>query len=202
MAQSVVRPEAVMDRRRYRSALRRLRVVGSGVAWAGVLASVPALAAQTAVGDSARPVTAAGPDGRAPTAGVPDSAGSARTGGDSVAAPSRPPTLPVPTSLPPDSTMRRACAGLGAGALAPNLLVVVFRAGTLHDDRVAAAKAVGGSLGMPTRAGEEYVYLSDDAGRLEGTADRLIRQDPVTRVSPVSCPPLSPSAPGPPAARP
>lgn len=204
--------------------MRRARVSargrrGPGVVWRalrhGVLACGAALATASALfaqatGDSAQaatdsvpPRTTSGPDGRTPAAVGPDSVrgidggAAARTQSDTVpsaARPSAPAASPIP---PPDSTLRRACAGIGAGALAPNLLVVMFRPGTPPEDRIAAARAVGGSLGTPTGSGEEYVQLTADAGPLPTVADRLIRQDPVTRVSPAPCPPAKPTLPGP-----
>lgn len=100
-------------------------------------------------------------------------------------------TGPLVVNLsPPDTTLMRACAGAPAGSLAPGLLAVVFRAGTSGPEKVAAAKTVGGTLAGPTAAGgEEYVRLSADAPALTVVADRLIRADPVTRVSPAPCPP-------------
>ena len=92
---------------------------------------------------------------------------------------------------PPDTILTRACEGAPAGSPAPGLLAVVFRAGTADRDRTAAAKAVHGTLAGASGAGEEYVRLPADAPPLTVIADRLIRQDPVTRVSPAPCPPTA-----------
>jgi hypothetical protein len=97
---------------------------------------------------------------------------------------------PSPTTLAPtDTTLARVCRGVPGGIEAPGLLAVVFRAGTSDQDRIAAAKSVGGTLGGPSEYGEEYVLLPPDAGALTVVADKLIRQDPVTQVSPAPCPP-------------
>lgn len=87
-----------------------------------------------------------------------------------------------------DTTLTRACAGAEPGSEAPGLLAVNFRPGTPDKARADAARAVGGTLAGPNEYGEEYVILSPDAGPLPAVADRLIRQDPVTRVSPLPCP--------------
>jgi hypothetical protein len=85
------------------------------------------------------------------------------------------------------------------GREAPGLLAVVFRTGTIDRDRIAAAKAVGGSLAGRSAYGEEYVRLAVGSGPLAAVADRLIRQDPVVRVSPAPCPAQAITPPAPPA---
>lgn len=109
--------------------------------------------------------------------------------------------LPINVSAgqPSDTTLARACKGLPGGSEAPGLLAVIFRGGTSDRDRIAAAKAVGGSLGGQSAHGEEYVKLAVGAGPLTAVADRLIRQDPVVRVAPAPCPPqaiVAPARPG------
>ncbi|HET6579207.1 MAG TPA: hypothetical protein VFG66_12850 [Gemmatimonadales bacterium] len=163
----------------------------------------PALA-QTAADSAASAATGVYPARpTAPDSGRPagDSAGSVRSdsagvravAGDGPRADTAVSTGPLVVNLsPPDTTLMRACAGAPAGSLAPGLLAVVFRAGTSGPEKVAAAKAVGGTLAGPTAAGgEEYVRLSADAPALTVVADRLIRADPVTRVSPAPCPPAA-----------
>lgn len=93
-----------------------------------------------------------------------------------------------------DTTLARACAGAPAGSEAPGLLAVMFRPGTSDQDRAAAAKAVGGTLAGPNDYGEEYVRVPPDAGPLTVVADKLIRQNPVTRVGPAPCPAPEPVA--------
>ena len=114
---------------------------------------------------------------------------------DSAAASSPPRALPpaVTALAPVDTTLARACDGLPGGTEAPGLLAVIFRSGTPDSSRAAAAKAVAGTLAGPSGYGEEYVRLPPDAGRLTIVADRLIRQKPVTQVSPVPCPPPPPA---------
>jgi len=117
--------------------------------------------------------------------GTPDSAGT------SAPVPATPQTV---TALAPvDTTLARACNGAPGGTEAPGLLAVVFRSRTPDTARIAAAKAVGGTLAGPTGYGEEYVRVPPDAGPLTVVADRLIRQKPVTQVSPVPCPPPPPA---------
>ena len=109
----------------------------------------------------------------------------------------------VTVVAPQDTVLARACAGLPAGAEAPGLLAVVFRPGTSDTARAAAARAVGGRRAGLSEYGEEYVQVPPDAGPLPAVADRLIRQEPVTAVSPAPCPapaeepaPTQTSAPG------
>jgi hypothetical protein len=102
-------------------------------------------------------------------------------------------TTVVPAG-PPDPVLARACAGESGGAEAPGLLAVLFRPRTPEPAQIAAAKAVGGSLAGDSPYGETYVLVPDSAGPLPAVADRLIQQDPVTSVSPVPCPALSPAA--------
>lgn len=114
---------------------------------------------------------------------------------DSAGAPLPTHAIPqVVTALAPvDTTLARACDGLPGGTEAPGLLAVVFRSRTPDTARVAAARAVAGTLGGPTGYGEEYVRVPPDAGPLTVLADRLIRQRPVIQVSPVPCPPPPPA---------
>lgn len=108
--------------------------------------------------------------------------------------------FPVEVSeAPADPILARACAGEPGGAEAPGLLAVVFRARTPDTEQAAAAKAIGGTLAGQSPYGDIYVTVPDSAGPLRDVADRLIRQDPVTTVSPVPCPP---EAAPPPAASP
>jgi hypothetical protein len=109
-------------------------------------------------------------------------------------------SLPINVSdgPPSDTTLARACIGMPGGTEAPGLLAVVFRSGTSDRARIAAAKAVGGSLGGESNAGEEYLKLAAGTEPLAAVADRLIRQDPVVRVAAVPCPPqaiVSPARP-------
>jgi hypothetical protein len=117
--------------------------------------------------------------------GTPDSAGAP--------APVRATPEAVTALAPVDTTLARACNGAPGGTEAPGLLAVVFRSRTPDTARVAAARAVGGTLAGPTGYGEEYVRVPPNAGPLTVVADRLIRQRPVTQVSPVPCPPPPPA---------
>jgi hypothetical protein len=98
---------------------------------------------------------------------------------------------------PPDAVLARACAGEPGAAQAPGLLAVVFRPATPDAAQTAAARAVGGTLAGLSPYGETYVLVPDSAGPLPAVADRLIRQDPVTTVSPVPCPANASAAPAP-----
>jgi hypothetical protein len=133
------------------------------------------------------------PGGTAPGGTVPGGTMPAGTmPGDTAPGGTRPyvgPTTTVVSLGPSDTTLARVCQGMTAGTQAPGVLAVLFRAGTSDPDRVAAAKSVGGRLGGPSLYGEEYVLLPPDAGPLTMVADRLIRQESVTQVSPAPCPP-------------
>ena len=153
---------------------------------------------QAAVDTTRRTSTDTSGAGRAAATGVfapaPAATPSAGSPSPTSAAPGGvPPQVgPAPSAVsvgPSDTVLARACQGMAAGTQAPGLLTVMFRAGTSDRDRAAAAKSVGGTLGGPTAYGEEYVVLPPDAGPLPVVADRLIRQDPVTQVSPAPCPP-------------
>lgn len=127
-----------------------------------------------------------------------DSAGAASAIGDRAADDSAADSSTAASSDPAatDTTLTRACAGAEPGSEAPGLLAVNFRPGTPDKARADAARSVGGTLAGPNEYGEEYVILSPDAGPLPAVADRLIRQDPVTRVSPAPCPgPIATEAP-------
>jgi hypothetical protein len=99
-----------------------------------------------------------------------------------------PPTAAPPPSAPSDSVLAAACAQ--GGSLAANLLVVLFTPTASDSDRVALAKAVGGTLAGPAdavRAGGYYLQVPN--GDLDPTvADRVIRYPTVQEVGPVSCP--------------
>ena len=160
------------------------------------------LSAQTVVpsptrtrADSARAgsdTTRATPSDTTRSAG-PDSA--ARAASDSVRAPApaappsqAAPAAPPPSQAPADSVLAAACAD--GGGLAANLLVVLFVATAADSDRVALAKAVGGTLAGPAdavRAGAYYLQVPN--ADLDPTvADRVIRYPTVQEVGPVSCP--------------
>ena len=146
----------------------------------------------------ARPAAADSTRATGETAGTPrrDSTGLVSAGPDSAAiggqrgAPMAPAGPLVVNLAPPDTVLMRACEGEPAGSPAPGLLAVVFRAGTSDQEKAAAAKAVGGALAGPTTGGgQEYVRLPADAPALTAAADALIREDPVSEVSPALCPP-------------
>ena len=181
--------------------LRWQRHCALAAGWVFGLAG-PAIGAAQTSGDTAPGTPAVSDSVRRPTGD------SARATSDSAApngAPSAPgtvwvnPNTPAPAAgslpidvsdgPPIDTTLARACIGLPGGSEAPGLLTVVFRGGTRDRDRIAAAKAVGGSLAGESMAGEEYVKLAAGAEPLAAVADRLIRQDPVVRVAPAPCPP-------------
>jgi hypothetical protein len=175
----------------------RAAVAAAALAFLGTAPVVAQTAADSAASAATGvyPAQPAAPDSGRPAAdsaaGVRnDSAGARSVAGDVRQADSTVSTGPLVVNLsPPDTTLMRACEGAPAGSLAPGLLAVVFRAGTSGPEKVAAAKTVGGTLAGPTAAGgEEYVRLSADAPALTVVADRLIRADPVTRVSPAPCP--------------
>lgn len=119
--------------------------------------------------------------------------------------PATPPPAMLPAASPappPDAVLAKACAGESGGAEAPGLLAVTFRAGTAESAQADAARAVGGTVSGESPYGDTYVSIPDNAGPLPLVADRLIRQEPVTTVSPVPCPnaPAPPPAPTLPAA--
>jgi hypothetical protein len=151
-------------------------------------AQAPADTTRADTGRAARAADSAGaakPDSGAtgaPGAQVPNAAGP----GGAAASPAVPPAAVY--VAPTDTTLARACDGAPAGTEAPGLLAVLFRAGTSDRDRAAAAKAVGGTLAGTSDYGEEYVRVPETAGPLVAVADRLIRQEPVTQVSPAPCP--------------
>jgi hypothetical protein len=114
-------------------------------------------------------------------------------------------TPPAPVSTPSpaqataaaDTTLKRVCTSAAPGMLAPGLLAVVFRPGTTKPEAIEAARAVGGAIAGMSDAGEVYVEVPPAAGPLAVVADQLIRQNPVTRVSPTPCPAPPPASPPP-----
>jgi hypothetical protein len=162
------------------------------------LLSVPAatVTAQTAADSAASAATGVYP---APPV-APDTG---RSGGDTARGDSAAPSGPLVVNVaPPDTILLAACAGAPPGSMAEGILAVVFRSGSTDRERVAAAKTVDGVLAGPaTSVGEEYIRLTSAAPSLTVAADRLIRQDAVTRVSPAPCPPpaLPPAPPSTPA---
>lgn len=168
--------------------LATLAMIGATAARAQVVGDS---VAQTA-GDTLRP------SGVAPR---PDS-----VSGDTTA-PSAAPPLPATASPAPpapaapvqpgDTTLQRACKGMAPGALAPGLLAVVFRTGTTKPEAIEAARAVGGTIVGMSEKGEVYVEVPASTAPLPVAADQLIRQNPVTQVTPTRCPsaPASPAAP-------
>ncbi len=165
---------------------------------AGLL-SLPTTAAtaQTAADSAASAATGVYP---APPV-APDTG---RSGGQTARADSAAPGAPLVVNVaPPDTILMSACAGAPPGSMAEGILAVVFRSGSTDREQVAAAKTVGGVLAGPAAGtGEEYVRLTADAPPVTVAADRLIRQDAVTRVSPAPCPPpalpaAAPSTPAP-----
>ena len=108
--------------------------------------------------------------------------------GQASPAPAAAPAAPQPSPAAMDSVLAAACAG--GGGLAANLLVVLFTPTAADSDRVALAKAVGGTLAGPAeavRAGGFYLLIPN--ADLDPTvADRVIRYPTVQEVGPVSCP--------------
>jgi hypothetical protein len=153
--------------------------------------SADASAAGQVPAGASSPTAAGGDSATAAAASTPAPTGAPSTG---IQPPSGAASAVLTRVEPADTTLARACAGATAGSMAPGLLTVVFRPGTPDKERAAAARAVGGTLGGPTEYGEEYVRVPSDAGPLAVVADRLIRQDPVTRVSPAPCPAPMPAA--------
>jgi hypothetical protein len=144
--------------------------------------------ARPAAADTGRAASDTASAARSDSAGlVPPVADSAAGGGQRA---DHAPAGPLVVNLaPPDTTLMRACEGEPGGSPAPGLLAVVFRAGTSDQEQAATAKAVGGVLAGPTAAGGEvYVRLPADAPALTVAADELIREDPVSQVSPALCP--------------
>jgi hypothetical protein len=111
---------------------------------------------------------------------------SARTPAPATSQPAAP--APAPSPPPMDSVLATACAG--GGGLAANLLVVLFTPTAADSDRIALAKAVGGTLAGPAdavRAGAYYLLIPN-ADLDPAVADRVIRYPTVQEVGPVSCP--------------
>jgi hypothetical protein len=129
-------------------------------------------------GDTARPVRA--------DSAARASADTARPAANDSARRSTPSAEAAPVIS--DSVLAAACAQ--GGSLAANLLVVLFVPTVADSDRVALAKAVGGTLAGPAdavRAGGYYLQLPN--ADLDPTvADRVIRYPTVQEVGPVSCP--------------
>ena len=146
-------------------------------------------------GDSLSRITdSLAPPGSQPT---PDST-AADTAAPTPVTPAPTPTAPTaptaPTTESADTTLKRVCRGAPPGVLAPGLLAVVFRPGTTKPQAIDAARAIGGTIAGMSDAGEVYVEVPPTAGPLKLVADQLIRQDPVTRVSPTPCPAPAPPA--------
>jgi hypothetical protein len=169
----------------------------------GRTAGTTADSARRAAGDTsvgrlpgAAPLPGAPADSGAPSADrVPSASDQEPAGPGAVRSGTAPLPINVGVDAPEDTTLARACAGTPAGDEAPGLLAVAFRPGTSDRDRIAAAKAVGGSLAGTSAYGEDYVRLGVGEGPLTAVADRLIRQDPVVRVSPAPCPAPPPAPP-------
>jgi len=174
------------------------RVSAAGALWLS-LAAAARVGAQVPRDSTAAamPADSAGGQGAAGTPATPGSPAAPN-------APATPPGAVLPATVPdapPDPILARACAGQDGGGEAPGLLAVVFRPRTPDAAMAAAARAVGGTIAGESPYGETYVLIPDGAGPLPAIADRLIRQDPVTTVSPVPCPtqaaqPTAPAAGG------
>lgn len=139
---------------------------------------------RTSPGDTSR--------GARPDSATRSSADTARSAARDSAQRSTPAADAPAAAAPPvisDSVLAAACAQ--GGSLAANLLVVLFTPTAADSDRVALAKAVGGTLAGPAdavRAGGYYLQLPN--ADLDPTvADRVIRYPTVQEVGPVSCPP-------------
>jgi len=150
-----------------RTALLAFALLGGG--------HVPLCLAQGAGGDSAAK--------RADTA----VAGPADSGVAAVPVAPPPPVFIAPV----DTTLAAGCAGAPARSLAANLLMVTFSPGTAPSERAAAAEAVGGTLAGSVDPDTEYFRVPAEGSdaQLQAIADRVIRLDPVTQVSPAVCPP-------------
>lgn len=115
--------------------------------------------------------------------------------GDTAATPARAPETAVaaplqPVAPPPpvDEVLAAACAG--GGGLAEDLLLVMFRLGTVPDSQAAAARLVGGTLAGLNDQGAYYIKTPPDAPvGLNALADRLIQHEAVEMVGPAECPP-------------
>jgi hypothetical protein len=170
---------------------------------AAMLAGLLSLPAATATAQTAADSAASAATGVYPAPPVAPDTG--RSASDTARADSAAPSGPLVVNVaPPDTILIAACAGTPPGSTAEGILAVVFRGGSTDREKVAAAKTVGGVLAGPAAGGEEYVRLTPDAPPLTVAADRLIRLDAVTRVSPAPCPPpaLPAAAPSTPAAPP
>jgi hypothetical protein len=106
--------------------------------------------------------------------------------------PAAPPAAAAPAQ-PGDTTLQRVCKGVPPGGLAPGILAVVFATGTTKPDAIAAARAVGGTIVGMSDKGEVYVEVPASTAPLPVAADQLIRQPPVTQVTPTPCPTAAPS---------
>lgn len=137
----------------------------------------PALDSSAAgYGDSSRQ---AGVD--TPRSGPP--ADSARQGSRDSTSAAKPPAAPAPV----DSVLSSACSSTRGGAVAPGLLLVVFRDGTTDKERSAAVTAAGGASAGAAPMGGEYVR-PDTAGSARDLADQLVLNPAVASVSERSCP--------------
>lgn len=126
-------------------------------------------AADTAARAPAKPDTAA--------AGYGDST---RTGIDTAA---RVPAPPVAV----DTVLSSACGSVPAGAVAPGLLIVVFRSEATTKERADALSQVGGASAGSAPNGGEYVRLADTVPA-RGAADQLILNPAVATVAEKGCP--------------
>jgi hypothetical protein len=108
----------------------------------------------------------------------------------SVSAVSTGPRPAVVVNVPPpvDTVVARACTSSSAGAIAPNLVGVVFRADAGDSARTAAAREVGGTLVPGGEERQAYVRLPEAGVPVKVAASKLIRVGAVSGVSEVPCP--------------
>lgn len=157
------------------------RIVGVWLALIGSAAAVPCLA-QTVIPNT--------------PAQVRDSA--ARASADT-AAKRKPPAdkKADKVSVRPDTTLAAACAGMGKGGVAQDLVVVVFGPEIGADERAATIKRAGGVLlPRPDAADDSYYVRLREADSQQALADRLIQLSQIRSVGFAPCP--SPPPPSPP----
>jgi hypothetical protein len=120
----------------------------------------------------------------------PDSASKARPDSASKSAPdSSVPAGASATAAPPaDSVLSGACTSLRTGAVAPGLLLVLFRDSATEKERALAVTGAGGATAGAAPGGGEYVRVSSDSISSRDLADRLVQDPSVASISERTCP--------------
>jgi hypothetical protein len=95
---------------------------------------------------------------------------------------------PAAQAAPADSVLSTACSAARPGALAPGLLLVLFRDSATQKERSAAFTTAGGVSAGQAPGGGDYVRPSADTISSRDLADRLVQDPAVASISERTCP--------------